>query len=101
MAEPIKRGNKILGVLLLMTQPGEIDDVLWDERWLILQIAAIALLARDLVSSLLVARQSPDPCAGFRKPPITSARTSPRARNCPTSPSAATRSGRWAAPSSP
>jgi two-component system sensor histidine kinase ChvG len=36
MAEPIKRGNKILGVLLVSTKPGDIDDVLWDERWLIL-----------------------------------------------------------------
>ena len=44
MAEPIKRGNKILGVLLLSTKPGDIDDVLWDERWLILQIAAMALV---------------------------------------------------------
>lgn len=54
MAEPVKRGNKILGVLLLMTRPGEIDDTLWDERWLILQIAAIALLASVISSWLLV-----------------------------------------------
>ena len=47
MAEPIKRGNKILGVLLVSTKPGDIDDVLWDERWLILQIAAMALLVVD------------------------------------------------------
>jgi two-component system sensor histidine kinase ChvG len=44
MAEPIKRGNKILGVLLISTKPGDIDDVLWDERWLILQIAAMAFV---------------------------------------------------------
>ena len=55
MAAPVKRGNKILGVLLLMTRPGEIDDTLWDERWLILQIAAIALLA-SLISSWLLVR---------------------------------------------
>ena len=55
MAEPIKRGSKILGVLLLSTKPGDIDDVLWDERWLILQIAAIAFLVA-IGSALLLER---------------------------------------------
>jgi two-component system, OmpR family, sensor histidine kinase ChvG len=55
MAAPIKRGNKILGVLLLSTRPGEIDEILWDERRLILQIAAIALLA-SIISSLFLVR---------------------------------------------
>jgi two-component system sensor histidine kinase ChvG len=55
MAEPIKRGNKILGVLLVSTKPGDIDDVLWDERWLILQIAAMALLV-SIGSSLVLER---------------------------------------------
>lgn len=55
IAEPVKRGNKILAVLLLMTRPGEIDQTLWDERWLIMQIAAIALLA-SIVSSILLVR---------------------------------------------
>jgi two-component system sensor histidine kinase ChvG len=55
MAEPIKRGNKILGVLLVSTKPGDIDDVLWDERWLILQIATMALLVA-IGSSLVLER---------------------------------------------
>jgi two-component system, OmpR family, sensor histidine kinase ChvG len=55
IAEPIKRGSKILGVLLVSTQQGEIDDVLWDERWLVLQIAGIALLVA-IGSSLQLAR---------------------------------------------
>ena len=55
MAEPIKRGSKILGVLLLSTRPGEIDEILWDERGLILQIAAIALLA-SIISALFLSR---------------------------------------------
>ena len=55
MAEPIKRGNKILGVLLLSTKPGDIDDVLWEERWLILQIAAMALVVA-IGSSLVLER---------------------------------------------
>ena len=55
MAAPIKRGNKILGVLLLSTRPGEIEEILWDERRLILQIAAIALLA-SIISSLFLVR---------------------------------------------
>lgn len=60
MAEPIKRGSKLLGVLLVSTQPGEIDDILWDERWLILQIAGYALLVA-IASSLLLARTVADP----------------------------------------
>lgn len=55
MAEPIKRGSKVLGVLVTSTQPGDIEKVLWDERLLILQIAAIALLFA-IGSSLLLAR---------------------------------------------
>ena len=55
MAEPIKRGNKVLGVLFLSTRPGEIDEILWDERGLIFQIAAIALLA-SIISSLFLSR---------------------------------------------
>lgn len=60
MAEPIKRGNRLMGVLLVSTQPGAIDDVLWDERWLILQIAGIALFVA-IGSSLLLARTVADP----------------------------------------
>ena len=55
MAEPIKRGSKVLGVLFLSTRPGEIDEILWDERGLILQIATIALLA-SFISSLFLSR---------------------------------------------
>lgn len=55
MAAPVKRGNKILAVLLLMTRPGEIDATLWEERLLIIQIAGIALIA-SIISSLLLVR---------------------------------------------
>lgn len=66
MAEPIKRGSKVLGVLFVSTQSGEIDDILWDERWLILQIAGIALLVA-IVSSLLLARTVADPMKRLAK----------------------------------
>ncbi len=55
LAEPIKRGSKVLGVLVMSTKPGDIDNVLWDERWLILQIAGVALVLA-IGSSLLLAR---------------------------------------------
>lgn len=55
LAEPIKRGSKVMGVLVMSTKPGDIDDVLWDERWLILQIAGVALLLAT-ASSLALAR---------------------------------------------
>lgn len=55
LAEPIKRGNRVLGVLVTSTQPGDIDGVLWDERALIFQIAGIALVVA-IASSLLLAQ---------------------------------------------
>lgn len=55
MAEPIKRGSTILGVLFVSTKPGQIDAVLWEERWLILQIAAVGLIA-SIISALMLVR---------------------------------------------
>ncbi len=50
MAEPIKRGRTILGVLVISTKAGDIDDVLWDERWLILQLAAMSFCGSMVLS---------------------------------------------------
>lgn len=55
MAVPIKRLAVVEGVLLLSTQPGEIDAVLDEERSLIWTLAAIALGA-TILTSLLLAR---------------------------------------------
>ncbi|AHB47150.1 histidine kinase [Hyphomicrobium nitrativorans NL23] len=54
-AVPIKRGGVVQGVLLMSTPPGEIDDILSEERALIWVLAAFALIA-TLVSSLMLAR---------------------------------------------
>lgn len=54
-AEPIRRMNAVQGVLLLSTRPGEIDKILWEERSLVLTIAALALLA-TILASLVLAR---------------------------------------------
>lgn len=54
-AVPIKRGDKVQGVLLMSTPPGEIDDILAEERALIWVLAAFALIA-TLVSSIMLAR---------------------------------------------
>ncbi len=54
-AVPIKRGDKVQGVLLMSTPPGEIDDILAEERALIWVLTVFALIA-TLVSSLLLAR---------------------------------------------
>ena len=55
LAVPIQRKNTIVGVLLLSTRPGEIDEVLAAERWIILSLAVMALLA-TLMASLMLAR---------------------------------------------
>lgn len=54
-AVPIQRRNAILGVLLLSTRPGEIDEILSKERWLTFAAAGMALFA-TLMASILLAR---------------------------------------------
>ncbi|MES0403009.1 MAG: stimulus-sensing domain-containing protein [Hyphomicrobium sp.] len=55
LAVPIRRFKTVQGVLLLSTRPGEIDEILSEERAVILTLAAIALFA-SIVTSLLLAR---------------------------------------------
>lgn len=54
-AVPIQRRNAILGVLLLSSRPGEIDELLNRERWVMMAAAFMALSA-TLMASLLLAR---------------------------------------------
>jgi two-component system sensor histidine kinase ChvG len=54
-AVPIKRAAAVQGVLLMSTPPGEIDQILSEERELIWTLSAIALVA-TLVTSLFLAR---------------------------------------------
>ncbi|MGD9783547.1 MAG: stimulus-sensing domain-containing protein [Hyphomicrobiaceae bacterium] len=55
MAVPIQRMKTVYGVLLLSTQPGEIDGILAKERKPVMWLALVALLA-TVFSSLLLAR---------------------------------------------
>jgi len=55
LAVPIRRFKTVQGVLLLSTRPGEIDEILSEERSVILMLAAFALFA-SIVTSLLLAR---------------------------------------------
>lgn len=55
MAVPIQRMKAVHGVLLLSTRPGEIDEILGEERSRILWLALIALVA-TVTTSLLLAR---------------------------------------------
>lgn len=55
MAVPIQRMKAVHGVLLLSTRPGEIDEILGEERNTILALAMIALIA-TVSTSLLLAR---------------------------------------------
>jgi two-component system sensor histidine kinase ChvG len=55
VATPIQRARAVQGVLLLSTKPGDIDDILSEERQVIWVLAALALLA-SLAASLLLAR---------------------------------------------
>jgi two-component system sensor histidine kinase ChvG len=54
-AVPIQRRNAVLGVLLLSTRPGEIDEILDKERWVTLLVGLMALCA-TIMASLLLAR---------------------------------------------
>ncbi len=53
LAVPIQRRNSTLGAVLLSTRPGEIDEVLTTERWIIYSLAAMALLATLMASMML------------------------------------------------
>jgi two-component system sensor histidine kinase ChvG len=55
VAAPIQRMRSVQGVLLLSTKPGEIDEVLSEERSIIWTLAALALGA-SIFASLLLAR---------------------------------------------
>ncbi len=55
MAVPIRRMRTVQGVLLLSTKPGEIDDILMEEKLNILALAVVALIG-TIVTSLLLAR---------------------------------------------
>ncbi len=55
MAVPIQRMGRVLGVLLLSTPPGEVDDILAEERKGIWPLAFLALVA-SIVTSLLIAQ---------------------------------------------
>ncbi|MFA5950292.1 MAG: stimulus-sensing domain-containing protein [Hyphomicrobium sp.] len=59
-AVPIKRASAVQGVLLMSTPPGEIDQILSEERTIIWSLASVALIAA-LVSSWLLARTVADP----------------------------------------
>lgn len=53
LAVPIQRRNSVLGALLLSTRPGEIDEVLSTERWIIFSLGGMALLATLMASMML------------------------------------------------
>ncbi len=53
LAVPIQRKNSTLGALLLSTKPGDIEQILASERWIILYLAMMALAATLLTSMLL------------------------------------------------
>ena len=53
LAVPIQRKNATLGALLLSTRPGEIDEILSAERWIIFYLVAMAMLATLMASMLL------------------------------------------------
>ncbi|MEX0859878.1 MAG: stimulus-sensing domain-containing protein [Cucumibacter sp.] len=53
VAVPIKRVNVTVGVLLLSTNPGEIDNIVESERWGILMIFLVAAAITFLLSLLM------------------------------------------------
>ena len=60
VAAPIQRARTVQGVLLLSSKPGEIDEALNQERWTILKIALLAMVA-TIIASMLLARTVAEP----------------------------------------
>ena len=54
VAVPVQRSRSTIGVLLLSTQPGDIDAIAAAERWSVLRVALVAV-AVQIVLSLLMA----------------------------------------------
>ena len=97
-ADPV-RATPVQGVLLLSTRPGEIDEILREERNVILAAGARSRCSPRCSPRSCSRAPSPAPCAGCRRRPRTSAATSRRATTCRSSPGAPTRSARWRPPS--
>lgn len=53
VAVPVQRVRATVGVLLLSTQPGEIDSIVASERWGVLRIALVAATVTIVLSLLL------------------------------------------------
>lgn len=53
VAVPVQRQRSIVGVLLLSTSPGEIDEIVMQERWSILRLALVAALVTGSLSALM------------------------------------------------
>ncbi|MEQ1770367.1 MAG: sensor histidine kinase [Devosia sp.] len=53
VAVPVQRLRQTVGVLLLSTQPGEIDSIVASERWGVLRIALVAAAVTIILSLLL------------------------------------------------
>lgn len=60
VAIPIRQMNAVQGVLMLSTNPGDIDRILWDESKVIWTPFLIAIIA-TILSSFLLARTVADP----------------------------------------
>ena len=100
LAVPIQYRKAVQGVLLLSTRPGEIDEILSEERNVILVLALTAFGGHAARLASCSPAPLPAPCAGCRRRPRTSvAQHHRRATSCPSSPTAPTRSARWPPPS--
>ena len=55
VAVPVQGYRAIIGALMISTQPGEIDALLFEERRLVVQLSAIALVVNVLTSLFLAA----------------------------------------------
>ena len=60
VAVPVQGYRAIIGALMVSTRPGEIDDIIQAERWVVIELALIALLV-SLMTSLLLASTITEP----------------------------------------
>lgn len=53
VAVPVQRSRSTIGVLLLSTQPGDIDAIAAAERWSVLRVALVAVVVQIVLSLLM------------------------------------------------
>ena len=95
VAVPIQRFRAIYGVLFLSTEGGDIDDILRQERFTLIEVFLVAFGGDAGVVRSIWRAPSPNRCGGWPRRPTRCASAAAGATPFPAFPNATTRSAIW------